>query len=67
MSHDTEVAFDRENNLVLHEGCADWHTPLDPEPYVAPRGTRWSSDGGPEGRYRFAPRPGYSQNKEDYA
>ncbi|MDL5351147.1 hypothetical protein [Microbacterium sp. zg-YB36] len=39
--------------------------PLDPEPWASLDGWRW--DRNPIGDNYFAPRPGYSQNKEDYA
>lgn len=46
---------------------------LDPEPWrdrLSPRGTRYESDPVPRIMWTdvvFAPRPGYSQNREDYA
>ena len=70
MTHGQEVAFDRENSLVLHEGDADWHPWLDPEPWRCVTeehgaGCRFATQ--VKQSFVLDPRPGYSQNREDYA
>lgn len=62
--------YPMEHGCICGNDCPPPPLPLDPHPYMYADGVHvsapWVRKRPPWGMARFAPRPGYSQNQEDY-